>query len=580
MKPILCDHSKWVKIDGHFTYDQAKTQCALKGLNMATILDLEEAQQAYKLCKTEDQPDNLGNCWIGYSRINASSEWIWESGSNSKYTRWGPNRTRTIEWNCGNLWPLNDGEWNSDAGNFRKPVLCDVRTYDELYVITDNPTTQPTSYPTADPTVDPTIDPSADPSNDPTEDPTKDPTNDPTENPSYDPTSDPTTDPVSDPTEYPTMEPTMIPSVSPTLAPSYCRSATFQISKQVTNVQQYDELKSITDIILYGGQSLISSNCIFMLGLEWCGNLRFVNMNTKETLWQTNAEIYNDYSLNGLNQENLRLFMSNDTLYLIEDKYPTSPHLKPYILWKERIGINRRRLFDFLNQDQQDWQIIVSDDGYVALYRNVNDKLILYHALPTINDVIMQQTTSAGSDNNDDDKTPASLDTESQDNLAGVAASNSDNESDSDDLIWLWVILVLLILFCIGYMLYHKYKKRKEMEGFIDQMPIAKRDLTQDYNNNNDEDDGSDIEDQKISNWIKTTMNENGETSKQEQRYDDNDDGTYTGDKVEINEIELQPTTIEMMHQSSNFPEFMTSLQDGRDGEIMSDDYFHQFNDD
>ena len=88
----------------------------------------------------------------------------------------GANRPSTIEWNCGNLWPDHDGDWNSDACNVSKPVLCDARTYNELYFITDNPTTQPTSYPTADPTVDPTIDSSADPSSDPTEDPTKDPT--------------------------------------------------------------------------------------------------------------------------------------------------------------------------------------------------------------------------------------------------------------------------------------------------------------------------------------------------------------------------------------------------------------------
>ena len=222
------------------------------------------------------------------------------------------------------------------------------------------------------------------------------------------------------------------PSLAPTAPPTFCSGATFKISKQVTNVKVYDKLKTISNIILYGGESIISSNCKFMFKLEWSGNLFVKNMFTKDILWQTNTTLINDYSSKGIIKNNIKLFMANDTLYVMEDKYPTNSHLDPNILWKDRLQSDSSS-----NQDEDDWQIVASDNGYMALYRNQNG-LILQYTQPTM--ITQEPVPTVPTNDNNDDTT-----TTTQSTNGGGAAS--DDTSQNDGLIWLWITIAILFIY-------------------------------------------------------------------------------------------------------------------------------------
>mmetsp|Transcript_36986 Transcript_36986/g.32687 ORF Transcript_36986/g.32687 Transcript_36986/m.32687 type:complete len:396 (+) Transcript_36986:91-1278(+) len=118
--------SSWIFINESVSYTDAQSQCESLGTNLATITNLEEAEQAFELCKNGDiNNNNYGNCWIGYYRTDISNEWQWESGSSSTYTRWGSGEPGNKL--CAHLWPgaRTAGEWGGEPCSRTKPILCD-----------------------------------------------------------------------------------------------------------------------------------------------------------------------------------------------------------------------------------------------------------------------------------------------------------------------------------------------------------------------------------------------------------------------------------------------------------------------
>merc|ERR1719361_182360 len=98
------------------------------------------------------------------------------------------------------------------------------------------------------------------PTLDPTVEPTVEPTYLPTLEPTYNPTGNPTMEPTTDPTNDPTFEPTVI----PTMAPTFCLDAKYKGSMTCSD----GECDS-----LWGGESLGSENCDYLMGMEMNGNL-------------------------------------------------------------------------------------------------------------------------------------------------------------------------------------------------------------------------------------------------------------------------------------------------------------------
>ena len=147
----------------------------------------------------------------------------------------------------------------------------------QIICTSDSPTKTPTDSPSIEPTVSPsvlpTVDPSADPTKGPSASPTASPSAEPTMEPTTDPTeptvspSEPTKLPTTGPTEEPTVNPTASPSTEPTVEPTnspICHGAVYQGSMTCDG----DECDA-----LWGGESLVSSNCEYLLTMEESGNL-------------------------------------------------------------------------------------------------------------------------------------------------------------------------------------------------------------------------------------------------------------------------------------------------------------------
>ena len=257
---------------------------------------------------------------------------------------------------------------------------------------TSDPTTDPTSDPTMDPTTaapttDPTSDPTIDPTMDPTTDPTFEPTFDPTSDPFNDPTTDPSLDPTRDPTVDPSIQPTTDPTINPTLSPTFCNQATYFSRKFGGNYNVHDSygnLKYIDDnyVILFGGESIISLNCVFLLKLEFSANLIFKNVETNKIIWRTNISLINEYKNDGPDRDNIKFVMANNSLIIVEDKYPNNPNSKANILWREDLSENisqRRRLQQQDDSDNFfDIQLIINDNGYFIFYQIENELIPIW----------------------------------------------------------------------------------------------------------------------------------------------------------------------------------------------------------
>ena len=127
-------------------------------------------------------------------------------------------------------------------------------------ILTLHPTFSPTVNPSDAPTFVPISPLIFEPSLDPTRDPTIDPTFDRTENPTNGPTKEPTTQPTFIPNSTPTSSPT----------PSLCYDAIYQSSMSCDG----DECDS-----LWGGESMASSDCQYLLVMENSGDLVLYQVN-------------------------------------------------------------------------------------------------------------------------------------------------------------------------------------------------------------------------------------------------------------------------------------------------------------
>eukprot|EP01083_Nonionella_stella_P172893 594700_1 len=196
-----------------------------------------------------------------------------------------------------------------------------------------DPTVDPTIHPTIDLTIDPTDNPTMEPTSDPTDDPTKDPTtHSPTNDPTLDPTADPTHDPTTEPTINPTTNPTKYPTLHPSVAPTpICHSAKYKgtmISSPKQNINDF----------LWGGDSLVSRNCKFLLTMKKNGNLTMYgllgakhNMGDWKKVWSTNTRIYN-YSQESVPQ----LLLMDGALRVMEHAYKNVPGIEPIQLWNSK----------------------------------------------------------------------------------------------------------------------------------------------------------------------------------------------------------------------------------------------------
>jgi len=157
--------------------------------------------------------------------------------------------------------PTSDPSSNPSFDPTRAPTTAP--TTDPSANPTSDPTHSPSSDPSFAPTSDPSSDPSADPSNAPTADPSSSPTTDPTNAPTVSPTSYPTPVPTTDPTNFPSKHPTVSPTEYPTASP-LCLGAKYQGSMYCDD-NECDEL--------WGGESLVSANCDYLMVMEMNGNL-------------------------------------------------------------------------------------------------------------------------------------------------------------------------------------------------------------------------------------------------------------------------------------------------------------------
>mmetsp|Transcript_43636 Transcript_43636/g.38857 ORF Transcript_43636/g.38857 Transcript_43636/m.38857 type:complete len:633 (+) Transcript_43636:25-1923(+) len=244
------------------------------------------------------------------------------------------------------------------------------------------PSTAPTNAPTIHPTKPPKpkrpknpptespTKPPGKPSRKPKEQPTNAPTNSPTihptkpkpKRPKHPPTESPTKPrkPKKPPTDAPTLEPTLIPTSNPTVNPTtqspttsaqYCAHADYHRSRYIT--------KSNDFVLLSQNESIVSLNCLFMLKLEFSGNLRLFNTITNEQ-WSTNTSI----DIENDTDTSIVLTLLDDHLYVWAESNDTSAH--DNILWEEH-------LTNIETNDDHDlrYQLYITDDRCVILYREI-----------------------------------------------------------------------------------------------------------------------------------------------------------------------------------------------------------------
>ena len=154
----------------------------------------------------------------------------------------------------------------------------------------DEPSMSPTNEPSTEPTVSPSLNPSVDPTKSPTEEPTISPTTEPTMSPSVDPTASPTTEPSTDPTAAPSTEPTAEPTNVPTVKSETTTSTSTTTSGLCHDATYQGSMSCDGDSCdaLWGGESMVSANCQYLLTMEMSGNLVLYEvMGSRRRLLQT-----------------------------------------------------------------------------------------------------------------------------------------------------------------------------------------------------------------------------------------------------------------------------------------------------
>ena len=171
------------------------------------------------------------------------------------------------------------------------------------------------------------------------------------------------------------------------------------------------------------------------------GNLILQDTMNGNIVWRTNTSLLNVYP-DGAREENIKFFLAANTLYIIEDKYPSAAGISPNILWSAG-----------MNDTAMNLELIITNNGYMILSTKTGTELWMRpYALVTGN---METTDS----NIELDKNATIISGNGGSNTKSQGSGNNQNTT-AQDLVWLWVILALLIAFSISFLCHRKYKGR------------------------------------------------------------------------------------------------------------------------
>ena len=197
--------------------------------------------------------------------------------------------------------------------------------------------------------------------------------------------------------------------------------------QQVCKLCRIKDQIAVTNVILYG-ESIISQNCVYMLGLTLEGNLIFQNTITGNILWQTNTSTSNVHP-NGTTAENFNFFVAANTIYIME-----AFSILSNILWSAQMNMTDTNI---------NLRLIVTNDGYMIFYTTPYSEL--WRRPLTSNAVSMETTVKY----------------RIRYKYKRKLEAGSENTENTDDLIWYWMILLgLLVGFCICCIVCRAYKKR------------------------------------------------------------------------------------------------------------------------
>eukprot|EP01084_Bolivina_argentea_P286510 491500_1 len=339
-----------------------------------------------------------------------------------------------------------------------------------------HPTVMPSSYPTSysptltpsiSPTLNPTSAPSIAPSVTPTLTPTLAPSAAPSVAPSLAPSSAPSLMPTLAPSIMPTNAPSLIPSVPPSFAPTLIPtfSPTSSPTPKCHNAKYQGEMIQSnqwnTNDALYGGESLVSPNCRFLLTMEQNGNLilrglvgkyhdpfekdekgDYTNKQIQMTLyvgWETNTTIEN---FSG--EATSRMMLKGGAIIVEELQYLNVPSYEPIELWKS-------------NKDtkQNELMLELIDDGCLELYRYYGIRNTYAVSTPLWS---VCADLSSGNNNNIVD---ASLTTTTISNITTLTMNEgAEHELQNDTnknktqlfVIWNAIISILLTAIVLGFL--------------------------------------------------------------------------------------------------------------------------------
>eukprot|EP01083_Nonionella_stella_P283071 963394_1 len=192
------------------------------------------------------------------------------------------------------------------------------------------PSFYPSSFPSEIPSSIPSLSPSIFPSQGPSVHPSDIPSSVPSFSPSYTPIDDPSGIPSTGPSVYPSIDPSQSPSVHPSSTPSAIPTApsiapTVKVPCQDA---KYEGIMSPSDF-LWGGESLISVNCKYLLTMRKNGDLMMcineTHSNKWSVGWDTGTFIHN-YS----GESVPKLILADGGMQIMEYMYRNVPSLSSF----------------------------------------------------------------------------------------------------------------------------------------------------------------------------------------------------------------------------------------------------------
>ena len=98
-------------------WNAATLNCSNTNGRLARVLNEEMSNEIERVTQDTDE------YWIGLSRSNSNSEFVWSDGSSLSYTRWSSGHPMN-ELNCVSV-RGGSTEWYSRDCNVVKPYVCD-----------------------------------------------------------------------------------------------------------------------------------------------------------------------------------------------------------------------------------------------------------------------------------------------------------------------------------------------------------------------------------------------------------------------------------------------------------------------